>query len=228
MLPDNIVSLSVKSWKEIAIAFDFDGTLVDCKVRQVEVLRSIIRRLEFGSLTVNFDEWWNLKRNGLNTCDALVRMGVKPPIAETITKYWIELIEEPQWLDLDIPFKDTLSFLKYLKENENKLYLITARKSDYCLLNQLKKLNLQTYFNQYVTVSPFDSMKEKGEVLRMIRPSFFVGDSETDYYAALSSGTNFIGLSSGQRSPEFLKRKGIDGIINNLLDLLNTKINEYH
>lgn len=212
MLRDNIANLSANSWKRMTIAFDFDGTLVDCKVRQVEVLRSVIRRKEFGSINIHFDEWWNLKRNGLNTCNALLGMGITRPIAEAITNYWTELVEEPQWLDLDVPFAETLPFLELLKKNKNKLYLITARKSSHLLLNQLKKLNLQSYFSKYFIVNPFDSTTEKNKVLQMIRPSLFFGDSETDHSASASTITKFIGISSGQRSPEFLKSVGVETI----------------
>lgn len=219
MLRDNIANLSANSWKRMTIAFDFDGTIVDCKIRQVEVLRTVARRLAFTSVKINLEEWWELKRSGLNTYNALIKIGIDPVSAELITIYWIDLIEKPQWLDLDCIKPGVLSFLKLLKERRNKLYLITARKSEFCLINQLKRLSLLSYFENYFIVNPFNSVDKKKEILNRFNPMIFFGDSETDYYSAQNTSTNFIGISTGQRSGEFLKKVGINTIIANFSDL---------
>lgn len=224
MSQGNIANLSANSWNDIPIAFDFDGTLVNCKVRQVEVLRSVLRKKEFFQVTVDFDEWWDLKREGLNTYDALIKIGVKQPIAKAITTNWIELIEEPQWLDLDGLKPDVLPFLQSLKKNKNRLYLISARKSRFNFLNQLKKLSLLPFFDEIYIVDPLNVIEKKTEVLLTIKPSFFFGDSESDYKAALSSNTNFIGVSSGQRSPDFLTKQGVTVTRCNFTDLIRPSL----
>ncbi len=216
MLQGNIVNLSASSRKGLSIAFDFDGTLVDCKIRQVEVLRSVIRRREFIPIDIDLDEWWNLKRDGLNTNDALIKIGVNPTIAKAITAYWIESIEDPQWLDLDGLKTDVLPFLRFLNKNGNRLYLITARKSKFYCLHQLQKLALTNYFDDIFIVDSSNAEKKKIEALKSIKPDYFFGDSESDYYAAISAVTNFIGLSSGQRSRKFLTKIEATIIYHNL------------
>ena len=95
------MSLSCNLNKHDAVAFDFDGTLVNCKTRQVEVLQSILRRKDINLRNFNTDKWWIYKTNGLNTIDALVKMQINEDKARYISSCWFDIVENPEWLDLD-------------------------------------------------------------------------------------------------------------------------------
>lgn len=202
-----------------AVAFDFDGTLVNCKTRQVEVLQSILRRGDINLHEFNTDEWWKYKTNGLNTFNALIEMQTKPETAEYISLCWKNLIENPEWLDLDRLFDGVIPLLKKLKKSEKNIYIITARKSEYFFLNQIKKLCIDQYIKDFFVVNPGESIEQKRKVLEQIKPSFFIGDTENDFYSATKAGIEFIAVSSGQRSKKFLTMKGIDFIINHISEI---------
>lgn len=203
-----------------SIAFDFDGTLVNCKTRQVEVLNSILRSSEFNILKFNTDQWWKYKTNGLSTIDALIKMHIKPETANDINSYWYNIIENPEWLDLDYLYENVIPFFQRLKELNVKLYIITARKSKYFFLNQIRKLIPDNFITKYFVVNPSNSIEQKKEILNFLKPSIFVGDTENDFFSAQKAGVDFIATSSGQRSKQFLSDIGIPSIADNFLILM--------
>ena len=213
MLRGNTVNSLCSITKENSLAFDFDGTLVNCKTRQTEVLRSILRRKECNILQFNFNKWWKYKTNGSSTFNALVKMKVSGEIAKYISKSWIDIIENPEWLDLDKLSNNVIPLLSQLKKSDNSTFIVTARKSEYLFLNQIKKLSIDQYFNKYFVVDPNQSRVQKTEILQKLKPSIFIGDTENDFYSANESGVKFIAVSSGQRTKQFLLNQGIDLII---------------
>lgn len=204
---------------EDSVAFDFDGTLVNCKIRQVEVLRSILRRRYINVCDFKFEQWWKLKTNGLNTFDALLKMQIDEVEARYITNCWTDIVENPEWLDFDTIFDNTIPLLGRLNELNISIYLITARKSEYFFKNQIKKLKIDQYIKDYFVVNPAKSIEQKKEILKLLKPSFFVGDTEKDYEAAQQSGLKFVAISSGQRSRKFLEEHGIDLVLDNLSEV---------
>jgi len=224
MLPDNTVNSLCNLTKGDSVAFDFDGTLINCKIRQVEVLRSILRRKEYNILLFDFNKWWKFKTNGSNTFDALIKMNVSSDIAKDITKSWIDIIEKPEWLDLDKLNDNVISLLRQLKNSNKPIFIVTARKSEYSFLNQIRKLSIDQYITKYFVVHPFHSKEQKKEILDYLKPSLFVGDTENDFYSAKKSGVQFIAVSSGQRSKQFLISKGINSIVDNISMLKTTKM----
>ena len=219
MSQDNIVNSLCNIKIENSVAFDFDGTLVNCKIRQVEVLQSILRRKEINIRDFNINKWWKYKRNGLNTFDALVKMQINTKTAEYISNCWISNIENPEWLDLDSLFDCVIPMLNRLKELDKNVYIITARKSEHFFLNQIRKLCVDQYIKKYFVVTPFNSIEQKREILNQLKPSLYFGDSENDFYSAQKSGVKFIAVSTGQRSKQFLKMCGVDFIIDDISEL---------
>ena len=123
MSPDNIVnSLCEQPCK--SVAFDFDGTIVNCEIRQIEVLRSILRRKDININNFNFENWWNLKINGSNTYNALLKMQIQENIASEISKDWVSIIENPEWLDLDVLRPEILYLFKELKKKKSRSVLL--------------------------------------------------------------------------------------------------------
>jgi len=214
MSPDNIVNSLCKKPSKL-VAFDFDGTIVNCEIRQVEVLRSILKRKDININNFDFEYWWNLKINGSNTYDALVKMQIQERIASEISNDWITVIENPEWLDLDVLRPEMLYLFKELSKINKSICIITARKSEYNFYNQIRKLPINEFINKSYVVNPGNSVEEKSEILRMLKPSVFIGDSENDYYSATKSGIDFIGISNGQRSKQFLVNIGVNQFIDN-------------
>lgn len=211
---DNIVNLLCKVPNE-SVAFDFDGTIVNCEIRQVEVLRSILRRKDININNFNFENWWSFKINGSNTNNALIKLQINKNIAAEISQEWVSIIENSEWLDLDTLRPEILYLFKELKKMNKTIYIITARKSEYNFYNQIRKLPINIYVEKSIVVNPSKSIEEKKEILLTLKPSFFIGDTENDYYSAIESGVNFIGMKNGQRSKQYLSNLGVVQFIDN-------------
>jgi phosphoglycolate phosphatase-like HAD superfamily hydrolase len=168
---------------------------------------------------VDVSEIWTAKRRGLSTRAALEAAGVDAETSAEIGRSWQSLVEEPVWLQLDQCFVDTQPLLQALQHKGCELALLTARSKPWWLEPQLRRLGLDHYFADVIVVHPTWAAEEKAEKLRKLRPSVFVGDSESDFRAALSSGTKFLAVATGQRDTDFLRRCGVGRVYESLSDL---------
>lgn len=196
------------------IVFDLDGTLITCENKQKYVLFSILTT--FGYENVNLlNDWWILKRNGFNTEKALDKIGI--PEANLISNEWIKEIESSKWVSLDTTYSDSFSMLEFLTNRKQyNLFLLTARRSKFLLFQTLQRLCIDHHFSDIIVVSPKNVVFEKSDFLDKLKPDLFIGDTELDYKASLSSKTRFVALSRGQRSYNYLLNIGVSRIEKNL------------
>ena len=118
---------------------------------------------------------------------------------------------------LDKPFEDSLASLENLKNNYHfRIIILTARKSKFQPIQAIQRFGFTYFIDDIIVVNPKKAIQEKAEYLKQINPVLFIGDTESDYNASVKSGINFIALSRGQRSYQFLKNSGIKQIENNL------------
>jgi len=191
---------------DLVIVFDLDGTLITCENKQKFVLLSILNCHRNGDMRQkDLDKWWELKRNGLNTEKALKAMGFSN--AKLISDKWKTMVENFTYNTLDHPFEDSLPCLRYLKTGLNSnIIILTSRNCRFRVIQSIKNYGFEQYLDDVVVVKPENSVAGKRDHLRKIKPSVFIGDSEVDYTASLDSGVNFIALTRGQRSREFLEK----------------------
>ena len=196
------------------VIFDLDGTLITCENKHKYVIFAIMNsnnRMEPEKL----NQWWDLKRNGFSTERALIEMGYSD--ARQFHKRWVQTIENFSYCSLDKPFKDSLPSLKYLKTHYGSdIIILTARKSKYKVLQLIQRYGFANYLNDVIVVNPSSAVLEKAYYLKLIQPQIYIGDSETDYLAAINSNIRFIALSRGQRSRNFLIKYGKMRIEENL------------
>jgi phosphoglycolate phosphatase-like HAD superfamily hydrolase len=185
------------------IALDFDGTLISAGPKQTSVLRAIGRAFKE---PIDSETVWHRKRNGATTSQCLLDCGIPQSKATTMVDAWIREVEKPFWLSLDTCFNDTHKSIKHLKEKNYRLILITARSRQEWLHPQLQNLGLKGHFDKIFCVSPYDAANQKAKVLNLYKPKYFIGDTETDQKASAAANVNFIALSCGQRSAEYLRR----------------------
>ena len=189
-----------------AIVFDFDGTLITCEYKQKYVLFSILKSL--GYREPNYlNDWWNLKRNGYNTENALIRLGINNP--HLISNEWKKIIEDFPWNSFDAPFEDSIPILEFIKNVDlYKVYILTARKSKTQVFQTIQRFGFNDFVNDVIVVHPEKVVEEKSNYLKKINPLIYIGDTELDYMASTISETRFVALSRGQRSKDFLKTTG--------------------
>lgn len=197
------------------IAFDLDGTLVSCAPRQKQALRHVS-----GLSTQRIEETWHMKRDGLNTRDALVATGTGPAEADRIAAGWGRIIETPSLLSIDTVLDGAEQALRRCRRSAYNVAIITARQSGWLLNAQMKALHLLPLCDKLIRVSPKNASIEKGEHLARMAPIVFLGDTESDAEAARRAGVGFIGLSGGQRSEDFLFRNGIAPLFPDVLSAI--------
>lgn len=196
-----------------SIVFDLDGTLIICENKQKFVLFSIIKDYGYNVEEI-IDNWWNLKRGGLNTREALIESGLIN--ADIISREWANRIENFTWCYLDKPFPDSAPVLSYLKNCHFRIIILTARKSVIPVYQTVYRFGFDSFIDSIIIVNPDESVQMKRRNLKKIRPMMFVGDTESDYFASARLDMKFVALSRGQRNPEFLKSQGISDIENDL------------
>lgn len=201
---------------DLQIVFDLDGTLITCQNKQKFVLFSILNSIDNNGISQKeLDSWWELKRNGLTTEHSLSAMGFCN--AKIIADEWKYMIEHFAYCSLDHPFKDSLPSLKFLKISfKTRIIILTSRKCRFHVTQAISNYGFDQYIDDLVVVKPDGGLSGKMDFLNKIRPSLFIGDSEMDYMAAVNSNVNFIALTRGQRSGEFLQKTGAGQIEDDL------------
>lgn len=209
---------------KLTVVFDLDGTLITCENKHKFVLHSIMNSGNSGMEPEKLNQWWELKRNGFNTENALIEMGYSE--AKRIHERWVQTIEDFCYCSLDKPFKDSLPSLRYLKINYGSdNVILTARKSAYKVSQLINTYGFAKYLDEVIVVNPSDAIQEKEGYLKKINPLIYIGDSETDYLAAVNSNVGFIAMSRGQRSHQFLTNFGQMQIEENLQFLFSNDFN---
>ena len=193
----------------ISVAYDFDGTLVDIKTRQMGLLDAICK--SFG-VEINQDRIWRQKREGFNNVAALREQNIEGDLAFNLDKIWRSEIESQFWLTLDKKIAKRTNEVRMLRNWNCKTYLISARKHPHNLFQQLEALDLTNDFDEVIRVNPASKVTEKAHFLKVLGIDLFIGDTEADYSSSQLANVKFHGVTTGQRSLKFLRDTGIRNI----------------
>lgn len=193
------------------IAFDLDGTLLDSRNRHQLVMKDVLKNHH---LDLAVSDLVDFKSYGKNNMDWLLSNDVSESDAKEINKEWISLIENENYLKNDVLYPGAMDLLEELSE-ENDLFLITARSNKTNAFKQIKNLGIAQYFTDVdVVPSNTETSTLKTERLRERKVNCFVGDTESDYKAALIAGCEFKAVSYGFRNEKFWNERNIKYIRN--------------
>lgn len=195
------------------LVLDLDGTLITCANRQTTLACACATAR---GVRLDARGFWAAKRAGAPTRDAIVAQGVPEPVAAAIAGDWVSAIETPYWLALDALFEDVPAALASLRAAGMRCVLLTARTCPHWLYPQLARLGLVPLLDQVIVVPPDAASAAKAKALVTLRPTGFVGDSESDAAAARAAGTPYVALDRGQRSAEFLRGAGVATVVRDL------------
>ena len=199
------------------LAFDLDGTLINCEPRQSSVLRATMAGY---GLKVDLKRVWELKRDGASTKGAIKQLGLDQEQARRVVEAWSMMVETPFWLGMDTVISGVRESLHKIRNTGAVLCLITARKRKEWVRPQLVNLGLIGYFDHIVVVPQDDVAKSKAKVLGELTADAYFGDTESDFSACQISGVPFYGLCSGQRCREFLVQTGASLIFSDLSEAI--------
>lgn len=196
------------------IYFDLDGTLIDASERLYKLFCDLISECSFSK-----EEYWYLKRNKITHQIILNNYFPKYQFND-FEKKWLECIENDYYLQFDTLYEFTPKVLNNLQQN-NQLYLLTARQSKKNLLKELKRFNIAQYFtNIFVT----EHKKTKLELLQEIqlkKTDILIGDTGKDIETAKIAGILSAAVTYGFMSEEKLKEYNPDFLFSDLSEIIN-------
>ncbi|KGJ50133.1 hypothetical protein KD33_04155 [Clostridium sp. NCR] len=193
-----------------AIAFDFDGTLLDSKFRHQKVLFDILKEEDIDIELDELDDFVQYKAKGQNT-ESYLKEKYKDKIGiSKVVDKWICNIENMEYLDLDKLYEGSRELLSDLN-NLYDLYLVTARSNKVNSLEQIKKQGILKYFKKVFVVAndgncafnKYNKTKDLGIVT-------VIGDTEVDLEWAKYLDVNFLPVIHGFRDSIWWRDKNIE------------------
>jgi len=195
--------------------FDLDGTLLDSKVRLFNLFCFLVPDSKF-----SFEEYWNLKRNAIGHEQILKKyFGFDESKLNDFLEKWKKLIEAPEWIIHDKPFEGITEKLNALQKN-NTLVIVTARQNREVVLQQIQQFNWEHLFKNILVTE----QKIEKEYLVLNNESisnndYLIGDTGKDIQAGKFLGIKTIGVLSGFRNEENLKKYNPDIIVDSVNSL---------
>lgn len=187
------------------IGLDLDGTLLDSTLRHKIVLDNVLKKY---NININTSDLIPFKQNGKSTSKYLRYKNIPETLIEDIVTNWVLLIEDDKFLKYDTLYEDAIEFLN--RNIENKLYIITSRKNEKGVKNQVEAFNLHEYINKvFVVPSGISAHSKKREIIIDENIEIFIGDTEVDFNATSNTNSAFIAINRGFRNKSFWDKKEI-------------------
>lgn len=202
------------------IIFDFDGTLIDSRLRLFKLFSDLEPDLKF-----TFEEYWNLKRNGNSHENILNEFKgncyYKKSNFET---RWMDLIEDSNYLSFDTPFDAVTQILEQLLSDRYDLWLLTARQYSSKVEDQLTSFGWSNIFSKTLVTGQVLSKKELLLTEATdFKSSIMIGDTGKDITTAQEVGAYSIAVLSGFLCFERLKIYQPNEFLNNVTELYCSK-----
>lgn len=211
------------------IFIDFDGTLVDIAPRHYRVYKKCVEKM--GGTPLDRKKYWELKRDNISWNELLPMSGLEVNNRDDYLKLFIDRIELLEELYRDELFVDSLSTLKKLSSNGNKLYLLSLRRNSDALDKQIEKLGIGRFFEKILSGhsdTKEGTLLKKADIVKQAidnpEDSIIIGDTEADVAAAQQLNATSIALLSGIRSKEFLKSMEPDYLVDGIGDVSNINL----
>lgn len=193
------------------IFLDFDGTLIDSRQRLYQLFQRLVP-----CSTFNFDEYWELKRNGISH-QLILNNHFPNKDYDLFMVHWMKLIETKEYLDLDIPIQGVSSYLANLRARGDDVYLVTSRQFVSGVVYQLEKFEWLDFFNELlVTQQKYDKRALVKPFLKKDVKGCLIGDTGEDIKTAKDLGLFSVGVCSGFLSKEVLETYKPDLLISDV------------
>lgn len=188
------------------ILVDLDGPLLNGKERHYYCYQSILRR--HGYEPIGIDEYWRLKRAGANRRVLLNRSGADG-IYSLYMREWLELIESPAALSLDLIQDGATECLVNWRVSGMRIALVTMRRHENAVIEQLNRLGLISLLDEVIVCGRGDKKSDAVARADSIEATWgetlWIGDTEVDYEAALALGCEIVLVENGLRSRSYLR-----------------------
>ena len=190
------------------VAFDLDGTLLDARARQVHAL--VQAGIALDEPTPDADRFWQLKRNGSTTGQALEQLGMPAARAHRLATWWQAHVEDSEMLRFDQLLPLATASIEACRVEGLSPCILTARSGAGSVLVQLDECGLARLVDDVRVVSPADAATAKAVHLKQWGAVAMIGDTESDARAAVLATVPFLAVSCGQRSEDFLRARFLE------------------
>jgi phosphoglycolate phosphatase-like HAD superfamily hydrolase len=190
----------------MVLALDLDGTLIDARPRQVEVAHHAVK--ELGALALNERLFWECKRAGASTEQALVQLGYPLGFAADVARLWKRDIESKRWLAHDRPLPGVAIVLRRLRAQRITVLVLTARQRSESARRSIEIAGLARLVDELLVVDPAKAASSKAKLLMDRDALAFIGDTASDGMAAAAAGVRFVAVTTGQRAHGYLHSLG--------------------
>jgi phosphoglycolate phosphatase-like HAD superfamily hydrolase len=202
---------------------DLDGPVLECRERHYACYVELCRR--YGHAPRGEDTYWRLRRRRVGAAELLKTGGVRADERD-LRRAWIELIEQPRYLQLDVIQPGAAEALAVWKAAGCRLALVTLRRDARAVRAQLERLRLAALFERCVVCDP--KLGGAGKAAAAIRSmksadpaqSIWIGDTEVDAEASAALGCAKLFLvSCGIRSGRYLRSLGAGEVVRDVAAL---------
>ncbi len=197
------------------IFFDFDGTLIDSKLRLYKLFQFLVCE---SSLT--YEQYWSFKQKKVSNQVILSsQFGYTDSEIRVFMADWMKLIEHEDYLMFDTPIIGVADTLKKLINNAT-LYVCTARQFSEPVMMQLEHFDLVKYFRQIMVTHQKYSKDEliNNYVPEHCKSDWFIGDTGHDIQIGKKLHLNTCAVTSGFLSRQVLAQYEPDLILNSVAE----------
>lgn len=215
---------------------DLDGTVVDDRRRHHAAYVATLERSDVKGVPIPEREYWFWKQNQGRVDDLIRRSRVFPTKHELYRERFEQLLESPDYLELDVLRPGTETFLSRVY-TKTPIVLVTQRRNGSALEEQLDELGIRKYFVTVLHGAPDRAALRRGPASKargihkadLVRArykippseSVWIGDTETDREAARSLGYRSILLEGGHRAKPKLVKAAPDRVVSDLSETLS-------
>lgn len=197
------------------IIFDLDGTLIDASERLYQLFQDLVVDSTFTK-----NDYWCLKRNGINHKKILDTYFPNYSFLR-FQKNWLGLIEDIKYLSMDKLYPETANVLKNLND-ANPLFILTSRQLKVNVLEELQKLQIDTFFEAIFVTETKISKEElllnallNGYLTKNLN-DLFISDVGKDIRAGNKLNYITVAITHGFMNKETLLKYKPDYIIDSL------------
>lgn len=199
---------------------DLDGTLIDVSVRHYKVYCDVVEL--FSGSQLSRDKYWSHKRNKNTWEDILKISKISEKSKDNFLQEFIKKIEDPIYLSYDELFEGAVETLKYFSKSNN-CYLVSLRRNQANLKEQLVKLDIDSYFKKVLSGhSENDGYDVKIELIKnelTDEENIIIGDTEADIITGKKLNMITVATLSGLRDSQFLSNLEPDYMIDTIADI---------
>lgn len=199
------------------IVLDLDGPILDGRHRHYACYGRLLE--DANATPLPLERYWALKRDRVDRRRLLAESGAEA-LYDRFLAGWLATIESPELLALDRLQPGALETLRAWNDAGVKLALVTARRAEAALMDQLEALALRPLFSAIVA-TPFaetGEAKAKAFAARLGDPDCrgWIGDTEVDVDAARRLGVPAVAVTCGLRTAAYLRSLAPDFLFEDL------------